>query len=58
MNVSVIALTSAIGPFKPHGGVDRVGQQIASDAAASNCHIQTPQSFAALRQIPRHRPIL
>ena len=58
MNVSVIAVTSSIGPFSHKRRVDVVRQQIARDAAAGNVDIQPPEAFAALRQIGRDGPVL
>ena len=58
MNVSVMAVTSAMGPFSQSAVSMAVRQQIAGDAAAGNGSIQPPQSFAALREILRDGPIL
>ena len=46
------------GAIQPQRGVDGVRQQIAGDAASGNRDIQTPQSFATLRQVRRDGPIL
>src|SRR5471030_1153041 len=43
---------------EPHGGVDGVGQQVASDAAAGDGGVQAPETFAALGQVARDGPVL
>ena len=43
---------------QPQRRVDVVRQQVAGDAAARDVDVETPESFAALRQILRDRPVL
>src|SRR5205807_9486104 len=38
---------------QPNGGVNAVGEEVASDAAARDLHVQSPKSGAALRQVFR-----
>src|SRR5580700_5611142 len=45
-------------PVQPKSHVDVMSEQVACNPAAGNRAIQSPQTFPALRQILRNRPIL
>jgi hypothetical protein len=58
MNVSVMAVTSVMGPFSHKRHIDVVREQVTGDAAARYGDIQTPQPLTALRQVARDGPVL